>query len=168
VVHDAYAQGGVFRMGVSAQSPIAAAQALESARGVLRALSTAAPTTDELENAKRQINAALNNSAQGGGSVPDAWLDEQTYQLDTAGGTTSMRAINSLTPADVQRVAARLFLNTPVATVVVGSAGKLRTELARVGGVEIYGETAMPPTTQPKPADAKAQQPNAPLQLKRP
>ncbi|MCA1592687.1 MAG: insulinase family protein, partial [Acidobacteria bacterium] len=144
VVHEAHAQGGVFRMGVSAPSPVAAAQALESARGVLRALANAAPSADELDIARRATITAINDRMKSGESFSDVWLDEQTYKSDSTGGAELLRAINSLTPPEVQRVAARLFLNTPVASVAVGNAATLRAELARVGGVEVLGETTLP------------------------
>ena len=75
------------------------------------------------------------------------------------------RAAQSLNAGEAQRVAARLFLHTPVATVALGDAAQLRTELARVGAVEVFGEAAAtPPQTQPTPKPQ--QQPK--LQLKRP
>ncbi len=170
VTHDAHALGGIFRLGTSAASPIAAAQALESARGILRALANTAPTAVELENAKRSTIATPSNGARELDSLTDIWLDEQTYKLEPSGGTEFAREINALTPSDVQRVAARLFLNVPAATVVVGNAERLRAELSRVGGVQVYGETSMPAASpvQPKPSEPKTQQPGATLQLKRP
>jgi hypothetical protein len=69
----------------------------------------------------------------------------------------------ALTPTEAQRVAARLFLHTPVAVVAEGDAAQLRTELARAGAVEVFGEAAEKPTaTEPQ----KPRQPG--LQLKRP
>ncbi|MDQ3919022.1 MAG: hypothetical protein M3348_11145, partial [Acidobacteriota bacterium] len=78
------------------------------------------------------------------------------------------RAVASITPADVERVAARLFAHTPVASVAVGDAAQLRTELARVGGVEVFGEAAARPEakTAPQTPQTKPQQPA--LKLKRP
>ena len=75
------------------------------------------------------------------------------------------RALVSLTPGEAQRVAARLFLHTPVATVATGDAAQLRGELARVGAVEVFGEAATKPQPQTQPTP-KPQQPT--LQLKRP
>ena len=61
-------------------------------------------------------------------------------------------------------MAARLFLHMPVATVAVGDAAQLRTELARAGAVEVSGEEEV---ARPVPVPpAKSQQPV--LQLKRP
>ena len=69
----------------------------------------------------------------------------------------------SLTASETQRVAARLFLHTPVAVVAFGDATQLRTELARGGAVEVFGEAAeQPPPVEPQ----KPKQPG--LQLKRP
>ena len=61
-----------------------------------------------------------------------------------------MRTLYALQPADVQRIAARLFRDAPVATVAVGPVAELRSELARLSnGVEVAGA---PPQPTPTPA----------------
>jgi predicted Zn-dependent peptidase len=151
-------------MGATLQSPAEAAKALEAARKILNDLSTNAPNAAELESAKQAAAAALGANVTGDDSVAAAWLDEQTYKNTAATAQSLARAAQALSPGDAQRVAARLFLHTPVATVALGDAAQLRTELARVGTVEVFGEAAAkPPQPQPTP---KPQQPN--LQLKRP
>ena len=93
-----------------------------------------------------------------------SWLDEHSYNSSAATADGMARAAGELTPGEAQRVAARLFLHTPVATVAVGDAAQLRTELARAGAVVVSGEEEV---ARPVPVPpAKPQQPV--LQLKRP
>ncbi|HEX7316520.1 MAG TPA: pitrilysin family protein [Pyrinomonadaceae bacterium] len=162
--HDPYRENGIFRMGATLKSPAEAAKALETARKVLADLSTNAPTATELEAAKQAAAEALGANATGDEATASAWLDEHTYKNSAATAGSLARAARALSTGDAQRVAARLFLHTPVATVALGDAAQLRTELARVGTVEVFGEAAAkPPQPQPTP---KPQQPT--LQLKRP
>ena len=165
VRHDSYRENGIFRMGATLKSPAEAAKALETARKVLSDLSTNAPTVAELDAAKQAAANALGANASGDETAANAWLDEHTYNNKAVTAQALARAAQSLNPGEAQRVAARLFLHTPVATVALGDATQLRTELARVGAVEVFGEAAAkPPQTQPTPKPQ--QQPN--LQLKRP
>ena len=162
--HEAFREAGIFRMGATLATPAEAAKALEAARAVLRDLSAAAPSAAELDAAKRTAAAALVAGAQGVEAQANAWLDEHTYKTSAATARELARAAETLTPSEAQRVAARLFLHTPAASVALGDAAQLRAELARVGTVEVFGEAAAKP--QPSPAPAKPQQPA--LQLKRP
>jgi zinc protease len=163
VFHDAYRAGGIFRMGATLRTPAEAAKALEAARSVLGQLSTAAPTASELESARREAAADLTSNSQDADAFTNAWLDEHTYETAAATAPGVARALAALTPAEAQRVAARLFLHTPAAVVAEGEAALLRTELARAGAVEVFGEAA----EKPAPADEK--KPSQPgIQLKRP
>jgi zinc protease len=169
VRHDAYSAGGIFRMGASLRTSAEASKALEAARSILRDLSTNAPTAAELDSAKREVAAALSQSTQGDEGRATSLLDEQTYNSTAATADGMIRAANDLSPAEAQRVAARLFLNTPTATVAVGDAAQLRAELARAGGVEVAGEAASnPQPQQPKPQQQQKPQQQPALQLKRP
>lgn len=162
--HDSYRENGIFRMGATLKSPAEAAQALAAARKVFNDLSTNAPTAVELDAAKQTAVAALGANASGDEAAASAWLDEHTYKNAAVTAQALARATQALSTGEAQRVAARLFLHTPVATVALGDAAQLKVELARVGAVEVFGESAAkPPQTQPTP---KPQQPT--LQLKRP
>ncbi|HEV2706346.1 MAG TPA: insulinase family protein [Pyrinomonadaceae bacterium] len=169
VTHDAHALGGVFRLSASVPSATVAAQAVESARAVLRALASTHVGATEFETAKRAAAATLARELEKPETLADVWLDTQTYQTSAANTAETIRALNALTPAEAQRVAARLFVEQPVASVAVGEAAKLSAELARVGGVEVLGAAAAstePAATEPaKPAE---QRPRATIQLKRP
>lgn len=145
VVHSAHAFGGMFQMGASLPAS-SVARSLESARKVLETLVKSPPAPEELTNAKSAALAILNKQAERPERAADVWLDEQTYRSASATIPALATAVNSLTPADVQRVAVRLF-GANVATVAVGDAASLRDELARVGGVELFGA----PKEAPKP-----------------
>lgn len=161
--HDSFRENGIFRMGATLRTPAEAAKALEAARKVLSDLSTNAPTAAELEAAKHATVATLSADASSDEAVAVAWLDEHTYKTPAAAARELARAVQTLSPGEAQRVAARLFLHTPVATVALGDAAQLRTELARVGTVEVFGEAAAkPPQPQPTPKQPPT------LQLKRP
>jgi len=166
--HDAYSAGGIFRMGASLRTAAEASKALEAARSILRDLSTNAPTAAELDSAKRDVAASLSRGLADVEGAATSLLDEQTYNSAAATADGMARAANDLTPAEAQRVASRLFLHTPTATVAVGDAAQLRAELARAGEVAVSGEEAATPVPQPKaqPQQSKPQQPA--LQLKRP
>ena len=168
VRHDANRGGGIFRMGASLSSPAEAAKALESARAVLRDLQAGAPTASETENAKSAVAASLVKSAAGDEGMANSWLDEHTYNSPAATAPETARAVAALTPADLQRVAARLFARAPVASVALGDAAQLRTELARAGAVEVFGEEAAKPETKPAPQTPQNKPQQPALQLKRP
>jgi zinc protease len=148
--HDSYAVGGVFELSATVSST-SAARAVESAREVLRSLASAPVTAAELERAKRDATSSRTASALQFPSA-DEWLDSATYNYDAA---SDARAISDATPADLQRTAARLFRDAPLATVVAGDASELRAALANLaGGVEVAGlqpATQTPAQPQPSP-----------------
>ena len=145
--HDAYNLSGVVLLGATIPAG-GAAQTLEAARTVVANLVASPVSAAELENAKRAALAALNERRQRPEALADQWLDATTYNSTLA---DDERALNTLTPADVQRVAARLFgADAKLASVVVGDAAQLRNELARLsGGIEVAG-TNSPPASEPK------------------
>ena len=162
VRHDAHVLGGTFLLGASVPTTAAAAQTLDSARKILEALAKSPPTASELDAAKRSAAAILNKQAERPEHQADAWLDEQTYGNPSATHAATVRAIESLTPADVQRVAAKLF-QTPKASVAVGDAAALSVDLSRLGEVEIFGASPAKETPKPStPAPLKAATPRRP------
>ena len=161
--HDSYRENGIFRMGATLKTPAEAAKALEAARKVLGDLSANAPAAAELDAAKHTAANALGANDSTDEAIAVAWLDEHTYKTSAGAARELARAAQALSTGQAQRVAARLFLHTPVATIALGDATKLRTELARVGAVEVFGEAAAKP---PQPQPTPKQQPT--LQLKRP
>ncbi|MFL6228505.1 MAG: M16 family metallopeptidase [Pyrinomonadaceae bacterium] len=151
--HESNSLTGTFSLGASVPAS-AAASVVEAARTVLRTLAAAPPSAAEIESARRE---ALNtDETRRADQFPfaDAWLDSITFNYDAA---SDARAMRDVTPADLQRVAARLFRDTQLATVVVGDAAELRASLANLeGGIEVAGaQAATPPatptTTRPTP-----------------
>jgi zinc protease len=170
VRHDAHRDGGLFVLSATTRTAAEAAKALEAGRAVLNALATAGPAPAELDAARGAFVQTLLAAQQSPEGWAASWLDEHSYKTPSVTAAATERALVSLTPPEAQRVAARLFLHTPTASVAVGDAASLRTELARLGGVEVFGEAAAgpasQPSTQPPPQPTPTQQPV--LQLKRP
>jgi len=115
--HEAHALPGAFVMGASAPNA-SVSKALAAAQQVLRALAQNGPTPTELE-------AAVNRQPSQPDSYADRWLDIDTYKL----AATTNPDLRSLTVADLQRVAVRLFKDTSVATVLVGDSEQLKASL---------------------------------------
>ncbi len=167
VRHDAYAIGGVFRMSAAVRSSSSAATAFEAARKTLDEFVTTPPTPAALENAKRETLAALNQNVEMTEVIAEAWLDAQTYNSEAVSTPELTRSINSLSPADIQRIAARLFRDAPVVAVAVGDETKLRNDLARSGSFEVLGAASDPKTKSPASTAPRA--PSAPeLRMRRP
>jgi zinc protease len=170
VHHQSFRDGGIFRFGASVGSATEAAVALSSAREVLRQLATQPVTVAQLEAARRALAAERAEGSQDAIGAADQWLDAHTYDSDAVSGAETQKSLAALTPADLQRVAARLFQHAPATAVAVGDAERLRAELSRTGGVEIFGEAAEKTATPPAPAPAAAKDaPKQPaIQFKRP
>jgi zinc protease len=148
---------GAFRLGASVPTPLAP-RALEAARSALQSLVTTQAGTEELEFAKRETVAALNKTRPSETEMlADSWLDKELYGLNYA---DEARAVGSLTAADVQRVASRLFgVGNRIASVVVGDAAQLRVELARTGEIEVFGASAAAPEPKPLATPTPTQKP---------
>jgi zinc protease len=164
VEHRAYKLPGIFRLGASVPTKLAA-QALQTARAALLSFVNTQPTAEEFEAARREVVASDNARANTLDALADGWLNQVSYDLDNS---DELRSLNSLTPADVQRVASRLFRDAPVAAVATGDAAQLRTEIARTGEVEVLGATATAPAevrpktnppAQPKPLTQPVKRP---------
>ena len=148
----------MFALSASVGTAKAAAETIESARTIVRALITTPPTVAEFENARNVLRAELKRASEQPDALAEKWLDEQTYFSGTANAVDASRTLESLTPADIQRVAARIFRDGQVASVVVGDGAQLRDEMARTGGVEFRGvDDANPPqaTKTPAPLEQK-------------
>jgi len=133
---EAHALPGIFVMGASLSAPLAA-NALVSARAVLNTLATTQPTAAELERVRTEAIAVLNKQFEQPETLADIWLDADTYKFKAAEDQT--KQINALTPAAIQRTAARLFLSAPLASVAVGSAAQLKPDFERTGRVQVMG-----------------------------
>lgn len=151
--HDAHNLSGEILLGATVAAT-AAARTLEAARALLRGLATSPVSALEFDNARRAASAALNERKQKPTALADEWLDATAYNTTHA---DEERALNALTPADVQRVAARIFGEAKLASVVAGDATLLRNELAHLsGGIEVLKvNTSTPVVATPEPSLSK-------------
>ncbi len=140
VRHDAHLLPGMFVF--SATAPQAsAAKAVAAAQEVMRRLSQTAPNADEVERARSALSAQLSQQYSQPAGIAEAWLDVDTFK--SARPSTVSTLVRSLTPADIQRVAVKLFKDANAATVLVGNAEQLKSQFP--GNVETYSNTAAPP-----------------------
>lgn len=170
VKHESFRDGGIFLLSARAGSASSAARTLADARGVLQQLASQPVSQSQLDAARQTVAAKLSESGAGDAGASTIWLDAHTYGDAALSGASLLRAVNALTPAEIQRVASRLFANTHAATVAVGDAERLRAEMAAAGGVEVFGEAAEKShtPTPPPAATPKGAQKQPALQLKRP
>src|SRR5713101_6149646 len=83
--HEAHALPGIFVFGASAPTA-SASKAISAAREVMRSLSTAAPSTAEVERARDAELSELSRRTMQTESIADGWLDVETFKLASAGG----------------------------------------------------------------------------------
>ncbi len=141
VRHEAHRVAGLWQMSAQVRSTVAA-QTIEAARATLRTLTSTPPTVAEFELARRAAAAALQQTKQPDIALADQWLNAESYNVEPA---DEQRRLDELTPAGVQRVAARLLRDMAVASVVVGPGAELQHELARTSnGTEVFGASAPP------------------------
>jgi predicted Zn-dependent peptidase len=151
--HDAHYLSGELILGATVPAGVAA-QTLEAARTLVKSLATSPVTAAELDSARRAALASTGERKAHPDALADEWLDAIVYKSTL---TEEEQALNALTPADVQRVAARLFTDAKLASVVVGDAAQLRSDLARLsGGIEEAGaKAATPPASAAEPKPTK-------------
>ncbi len=124
VVHEAHALNGMFMLGRNVPAP-AAAKAISTAQAVIHAIAKEEPSMNELEAARKTILMKPVSSSPSE-SLADVWLDTETYKLPV---NNQADQLNRISPADVRRVAARLFENAASeAIVVLGNAAELRSQ----------------------------------------
>jgi len=124
-------------------------EALAAAKKTIEGLAVASVPPAEMDRARNEVLAELNSVLSKPDAPSDAWLDSDTYRLTETRAPATI--IGGLTPADIQRLAARLF-NTGVATVILGDTQQLKTALQGRIPFEVLGEVAPPP---PKPSTPK-------------
>lgn len=146
VHHKSQLLTGMLVMGASVRTT-EAARTLETARGVLRALAQTPVSSAELERVRSEAAAIINKEMSDPNALADVWLDAESYKLDAT--ADAVRALNKLTAADLQKVAARLFRETEFASIALGSSAQFKTDLERAGKVEVLGEAAPPKPSGP-------------------
>lgn len=138
---------GMFIMGASIPSQTVA-ETLASAKKTLEGLASTPVSPAELDRARSEVLSELSSLLSKPDAQSDNWLDQDTYRLSET--RTPFDLVSSLTPADLQRLAARLF-NNPAATVVLGDTQQLKAALQGRAPFEVVGEIAPPIASPPKP-----------------
>jgi len=147
VRHDAFTLPGMFVMGATVDN-LLVGKTLSSARVIMQSFANTVVAPAELDQVRAQALAALNLELAKPDGIADAWLDGDTYSLPSV--AERVRAINNVTPADIQRVAARITHDGP-ATVVLGNAEVLKAQIQPLGKIEVMGEIApSEPKVEPK------------------
>jgi zinc protease len=154
VKHEAFALPGMFVMGASIDH-LLAGKFLNDAQEALRALASSPVLPAEIDQAKSELLASRNKELAKTDGVADAILDVDTYGVTAA--SEQLRMIGSLTPNDLQRVAAKLFKDVAVASVVVGNADLIKSSVGRYGNIELIGEVGTNGPADPNTNPAKTQ-----------
>ena len=151
VVHEAHALNGMFMLGGSVPTR-SAAKAISTAQGVMHAIAKEDPSMSELDTARKTVltkSVSLSPSE----SLADVWLDGESYKI---AANNQADELNRISPADIRRVAARLFEDAaPQAIVVLGNAAELKSQFDARAEVR----PSQPPT---KPAANSALPPKKP------
>lgn len=141
VRNESHVLPGMFVMGASVDS-LLAAKALTSAREVLKSLSTSPVSTSELEQSKSEALGEFNKDLQTPDGLARAWLDIDTFGLPAI--AEQAQSFIAVTPADIQRLAASLFSENQIASVVLGDSRQLKATLEPSIKVESIGELEKP------------------------
>ena len=144
---DAYVLPGAFVMGATVNE-LTTADSLANAKKVIESLMTTTATPDEIERAKNELIGETMTIQSKSDALADPWLDADTYRL--SGPQDQMALIRNVTPADIQRVANRLF-NKPIVSVVAGESAPLKAALQGRYPYEVLGEIAAPAPSQKPP-----------------
>ncbi len=135
--HEAHDLPGIFVVGASVPNA-SAAKAISDARDVIRSLAKMGPTALEFEHAREELLAEIsrqNSQEDLAEATADNWLLMELYKL-----MPRANQIRSLTQADLQRVAGRLFKEPAQATIVVGNVQLLKSSF----GAAIEVQSAKP------------------------
>jgi zinc protease len=145
VRNEAHMLPGMFVMGASINSKSTAA-VISNARKVTESLVKVTATPEELDGARNELIVQLTNQLAKLETLPDVWLDIETFRLPPV--TEQLQGLRSITAADAQRVATRLFKDAPIASIVLGEAQQLKAELEGHFPTEMMGEIAKPAPSQ--------------------
>lgn len=149
VRHEAHYLPGTFVMGAAVDIS-SASRAITTAQSVLQSLVNTPASAAEFEMVKSGASAQASRLVLTPEALADAWLDIDTYNLPPVSEQRTMWT--SVSAADLQRVAARLFRDGSVASVAAGNSEQLKAELSSTLKIEVAGEALEP---QPKAADPK-------------
>lgn len=140
VRHESHYLPGMFVMGASVDTS-QARKMIEGGYRIMRELSSSPIGPSELAEAQHEVRNAEAKQLGTPEGLADAWLDVDTFGL-TSVAELALK-LNSLSTADVQRVATRLFGGGAFASVALGDAKALRGELESIG-IQVMGEIVSP------------------------
>jgi zinc protease len=144
---DAYVLPGALVMG-AAVTDLTVADSLANARKVIESMMTTPATPDELDRAKTELIGDVMTSLAKPDALADPWLDMDTYRLSAPQDQIAL--LRAVTPADIQRVAQRIF-NKSIVSVVAGETAPLKAALQGRYQYEVLGEIATPAPSQKPP-----------------
>ena len=139
---EAHVLPGIFVLSASAPTTNAA-KATTAAQDIIKSLIQTGPTAQEMEGARNAVLNKLSTEFSQPETMSAHWLDMDTFKSTRP--STAATLIRSLTPADIQRVTARLFKDVAMATVVAGTSEVLKATFT--GNVEI--KSAVAPDAKP-------------------
>ncbi len=154
VRHDAFVLPGMFVMGATVDN-LLAAKSLSTAQAVVKSLTSQPVAESELESARGQAIATLGKQLGTNDGVADAWLDVDTYSVQS--GDERLRALAKISSSDLKRAANRLFWEVPLAAAVIGNSEVLKPQLERYGKIELFGELPAASNAKKDPATSKQQ-----------
>jgi len=143
---DAYVLPGAFVMGATVNE-LSAVDSLANGRKALDSLMSTAATPEELERARTEVINEISATAKPD-AMPDPWLDTDTYRFSAPQDQIAL--LRSVTAAEVQRVANRLF-NKTIVSVVAGESAALKAALQGRVQFEVLGEITTPAPSQKPP-----------------
>jgi zinc protease len=141
-----YTLPGMFVFGASVDNQ----NILSTIDAISKTIESLATTPVSAAELKQSIDAVVvenGGTTRDADSKPDRWLDIDTYKLKSDRSLSLL----STSAADVQRVAAKLFKDRHVATVIAGEVENLKPILQGHIQFEVLGETPKP-TPSPTPA----------------
>jgi zinc protease len=141
VRHEAHLLPGMFLFSATVP-PGSAAKAFTAAQDVMRKL-VQAPAANEFERARTAVATQLSQQLAQPAGLAEAWLDADTFKSSRP--STIATLIRSLSPADVQRVATKLFKDAPAATIAVGNEEQLRSQF----GANVETQNTITPARKP-------------------
>jgi hypothetical protein len=144
---NSYVLPGHFVMGATVNE-LTAADSLANAKKAIESLMTTPATPDEIERAKTEVIGELMTTVTKTDALADPWLDADTYRLSAPQDQIAL--LKNVTPADIQRVANRLF-NKMIVSLMAGESAPLKAALQGRYQYEVLGEIAAPAPSQKPP-----------------
>jgi predicted Zn-dependent peptidase len=116
--------------------------AINAARKVIDSITPTPVLPTEMDRARNDVISELVAMSTKPDAFGDTFLDLDTYRLTLIEDPIAL--LKNFTPADLQRLATRVFKAAPIATVVTGDAAQLKSALQGRTEYEILGEVTPP------------------------